>query len=330
MSAGLMKWLKGSPPIRPLYFIVGEEIFFTREIKNRLRERIFPEKEMTDFNYDNLSVVAGSANILRAAVETLPVMVERRLVLCRFAQNFQEKDWEVLKPVIENPVPSTVLALFFNKGDKRKKHFKMLAKAGEELSATPLREWETEPWIDFIAEKEGLKFSPPAKQLFQQLVGSDLLETGNEMQKLKSYIGDRSSVQESDIPAVISRSRVDNVFHFTDAVGRKDTVRSLDLLARLLENNQNIVGVLILLARHIRILSRIKEGRRKGLGRHQLTVTAGVPPYFMNNYLSQAGMWTDLQVTRAMKALYETEKMLKSSPLPAHIWLENFVLKVCD
>ena len=106
-------------------------------------------------------------------------------------------------------------------------------------------------------------------------------------------------------------------------------VCSLDSLARLLENHQSVLGVLVLVARHIRILSRIREGQKQGLGRSQLIATAGVPPYFMNNYLSQAGMWTESQIIHTMEAIYETEKMLKSSPLSAHIWLENFVLRVC-
>ena len=330
MPVNLMSWLKGgSSSLDPIYFVVGEESFFIREIKKSFLRRMFPKGEVVDFNYETLDGSSGSADSLRTAVETFPVMVDRRLVFCNSSQNFSEKDWEILMPVLERPISSTVLTFFFNKADRRKKHFKILAKKGKELPAHALREWEVDPWIDFMAEREGLKLNPSIKQLFRQLVGLDLLEIGNEIQKLQSYMGGRSLAKEEDILAVISRTRVDNVFAFTDAVGRKDLVCSLDSLARLLENNQNILGVLILVARHIRILSRIREGQRQGLGRNQLIATAGVPPYFMNNYLSQAGMWTESQITHTMEVIYETEKMLKSSPLSAHIWLENFVLQVC-
>ena len=329
MSADLMKWLKGSLPLASLYFVVGEESFFIRKIKKYLFKRVFPEGEVADFNYEDFDASNGSVDSLRLAVETFPIMADRRLVFCHSSQNFSEKDWEILAPVIEKPVSSTVLVFFFDKVDRRKKHFKVLVTKGRELPAKSLREWEVDPWVDFMAEREGLKLSSSTRQLFRQLVGLDLLEMENEIQKLKSYMGQRSQVEDTDILAVISRTRVDSIFTFTDAVGRKDVVCSLDSLARLLENHQNVLGVLVLVARHIRILSRIQEGQKKGMGRSQLIASAGVPPYFMNNYLSQAGLWTEVQITRTMEAIYETEKMLKSSPLSAHIWLENFVLQVC-
>lgn len=329
MSAGLMKWLKGSPPLKNLYFVVGEESFFIREIKKSFFKRVL-KGEVADFNYEEFDASHNPADSLKAVVETFPVMADRRLVFCHSAQSFMEKGWGALMTLVEQPVSSTVLVFFFDKIDKRKKHFKVLAKQGEELSAQPLREWEVDPWIDFMAEKEGLKFTVPTRQLFRQLVGLDLLEMGNEIQKLKSYMGQRASVKEEDILAVISRTRVDSVFAFTDAVGRRDLACSLDSLARLLENHQSVVGVLILVARHIRILSRIQEGQKKGMGRNQLIAAAGVPPYFMNNYLGQVGLWTEAQITHTMEAIYETEKMLKSSPLSTHIWLENFVLQACQ
>ena len=324
----IMKWLKGTPPLKPLYYVTGEESFLIDEIRNRFLKRVFPEEGTVDFNRDDVDASKGTA-ALREAAETLPVMARQRLVFCHSAQKFQEKDWEALKHLVENPIPSTVLVLFFDKMDRRKKHFKSLTKHGEELKAESPREWETGPWLDFMADRESLKFPPSAKQLFQQLVGSHLPEIKNEMRKLKSYMGERHLVEDRDIPAVISRVKADSIFSLTDAICRKDRVRSLDLLARLLENNENSIGILILVARHIRILSRIRDGQRKGWKRNRLISATGVPPYFMNNYLSQAKIWTESQITQTMTVLYETEKALKSSPLSAHIWLENFILQTC-
>ncbi|MCY4512377.1 MAG: DNA polymerase III subunit delta, partial [Bdellovibrionales bacterium] len=250
MSVDLMKWLKGSPPLKNLYFVVGEESFFIREIKRSFLKRVFRKKEMADFNYEEFDASHGSVDSLRAVVETFPIMADRRLVFCHSAQKFSEKDWGILMSVIEQPISSTVLVFFLDKIDKRKKHFKVLAKQGEELPAHSLRDWEVDPWIDFVVEKEGLKLTAPTKELFRQLVGLDLLEMGNEIQKLKSYMGERSLVEESDILAVISRTRVDSIFTFTDAVGRRDLACSLDSLARLLENQQSVIGVLVLVARH--------------------------------------------------------------------------------
>ena len=324
----LMRWLHASPSLKPLYYVVGEEAFLIKEIKKKLIKSLFNSDKPSDFNYDDREASQGVIGLI-SAIETLPVLNERRLVFCSSAQNFSTKDWEDLEIFLEKPVSSSVLVLFFDKIDGRKKFFKKLKENGEKLVAEPLREWQVDPWIDFLAKSLGLKLTSSARLWICQWVGTNLMEISNEMKKLKSYVGERTEVQEQDVLSVFSRARMDNVFNFTNAIGKKDIVYSLDCLARLLENQQSSIGILALLARHIRILQRIHEGQKKGMRKGELQVLAGVPPYFLQNYISQASLWTEKQIQQAMEVIYETEKALKSSPLSSSIWLENFVLKLC-
>ena len=100
-------------------------------------------------------------------------------------------------------------------------------------------------------------------------------------------------------------------------------------LANLLEYGQNEIGALALIARHVRILSTIKEGLRAGLAGARLSAKAGVPHFFLGDYVSQTKHWTDKKIARTMHALHETDRALKSSPISGHIWLENFIIKTC-
>ena len=333
MTANLMNWLKSPPKVfEPFYIVVGEEGYLIDEIRRVfLNHAPLGEEGMMDFNRDDVDGSKITGSTLVSLGETLPLMAEKRLIFCREAQILKEKDWEIIVPFMEKKLSSSLLVFFFDKIDKRKKHFKFLTTEAVEFSANSVREWERGPWINYMAQKEGLSFAPSAQSLFEQLSGTNLLQLNNEIKKLKSYIGeDKSQIKEEDILSVISRTKIDSVFELAAAIGRKDRIKSLECLAHLLDNNQNEIGALALVARHIRILARIHEGWKQGLSKQKLTALAGVPPFFLPEYSNQAKLWSENQIKQTMNALYETEKALKSSPLASHIWLEILSCKSAE
>lgn len=330
MSVKLMNWLKSPQPLKPLYYVIGLENFFISEIKKTFIKNVQSGNGAMDFNLDEVSAGEISLGDLITLFETLPFMSEKRLIFCDRAEQFQDEDWEKLNPFLSHPVESTVFVCFFEKKDGRKKHFKILKEKAIELSAESLRPWELEPWLDFISTKEGLEFSPESKTLFSHLVGTNLMEIQLELKKLKQYMGKNKKVLEKDIMACTSRLKTESIFELTDAIGRKDIVQALSSLAYLLEQNQSEIGVLSVVARHIRILSKLKLGAQQKMSKTQLAHRAGVSPYFLKNYLNQTPLWSEQQIHQAMSALLSADKALKSSPVSPHIWLENFILKVCS
>ena len=330
MSVNLMKWLKNPLPLRPLYLVIGTEAFFISEIKKTFIKNIFKEEGAKDFNYNEVSVGELPVEDILNLYETLPLVADKRLLFCNRADKFSDKDWEKFKPTLSSPNESTVLVYFFEKKDSRKKHFKLLKDKTLELSAQFLKAWELSPWLDFVFQQENLEFSYEAKTLFQQLMGTNLMEIHMEIKKLKQYSPEGKKISQKDVLACASRLKIDSVFDLTAAIGNKNMVQALNFLAKLLEQNQNEIGALALLARHIRILSKIKEGKKQKLSKAQLAHKAGVSPYFLQNYLKQSELWSDKQIHQTMEALFSTDKALKSSPLSSHIWLENFILKTCS
>ncbi len=330
MSNDLMKWLKAPAPLKPLYCVTGAEPFLVSEIKKAFIKSAAFERGMSAFNHDEVSAGEMTAGDLMAVLETLPVLSEKRLIFCNEAEKLPDREWEKLAPVLLHPISSAVLVCFFNKKDGRKKHFKLLKEKSVSLLAEPLREWEIEPWIDFISKEESVRLAGGAKRLFSQLAGTNLMEIRLELKKLKQYAGPRGQISEEDVLACVSRLKIDSVFDLADAIGKKDIAQALSSMAGLLERNQNEIGALAVVARHIRILSKLKEGRKQKLSRPQLAKKAGISPYFLNNYLKQTPLWTERQIHKTMEALLEADKALKSSFLSSHIWLENFILKTCS
>jgi DNA polymerase III subunit delta len=320
-----------------LYCLFGEESFLADRAKEEIIEAIVPEG-MRDFNLNIFDSVDCDVARVRDALETLPMMSPNRLVVLVNADKLKDKEWEVLQPLIDRPHDGTVLVVTAVKVDKRKKNWKRLLESGVALECKRPYEDQIPEWIDFLAKRHSVEFGSDAASALQQLVGSNLSDLDGEIRKISIYCGGnqkagagRRVVEASvdDVMKVASRVKIESVFDFADAVGRNDRARALFCLATLLDQGQNEIGIIALVARHVRILRTMIEGLREGLSGARLASKAGVSPYFVRDYSDQARLWTPSKIDQTLEALFDTDRALKTSPVVSHIWLENFIVRVC-
>lgn len=313
--------------LAPLYFLFGEEPYLLNQSVERFKYSVLTEGAV-DFNYSLFYASDADIGVVRDAVETLPMMAARRLIILKEAQELTDKEWQELEPLIETPVESSVFVVLASRVDKRKKQIRALLEKADCVEFKKPYENQIPSWVNYIAQTLGLTISNDAIHLLHKLVGHHLTEIEAEMKKLGEYAGNRR-IEISDVSQVVSRSKEENVFDFTKAIGENDRVRALEHLVHLLDQGQNEIGIISLVARHVRILLTLKKGIDEGLNGAKLAHYAQIPPYFLDGYVSQARLWTAKRLEQTLIVLSETDKALKSSPLSSHIWLENMVLKTC-
>ncbi len=321
----------------PLYSLFGEENFLADRAKEEIIEAIVPEG-MRDFNLNVFDAADCDVARVRDALETLPMMSPNRLVVLTNADKLKDKEWEILQPLIENPHAGTVLVVTATKVDKRKKNWKRLLEYGVALECKRPYENQIPEWIDFLSARHAVKFNEEAASALQQIVGSNLSDLDGEIRKISIYCGGKNSsggarkivnASVEDVTKVASPVKIESVFDFAEAVGRNDRARALVCLANLLDQGQNEIGIIALVARHVRILRSMIEGLREGLSGARLASKAGVSPFFVREYTEQARLWTPTKVDQTLEALFDTDRALKTSPVVSHIWLESFIVRVC-
>lgn len=313
---------------QPLYLVYGEEAFLIDEALKALKASVLVEGAK-DFNFDSFYAPDTTPAQVRDAVEMLPVMSAQRLVIYKNIDSLKEDSWASLLPVVENPVESCCLVLVANKIDKRKKIFKTLIEKGSAVELKKPFENQIAAWIEYIAGLQNIRLTSDAISVLQQLVGTNLSEIQNEIQKIEISNLNKKNYDVEDVLRVVSRSRIESVFTLTEALSKRDKAQALLCLANLLENGQNESGIISLVLRQMRILSQVRLGLRDGLSSSRLSQKIGVPEFFMKQYVTQSKNWDDYKINNTIKALHETDKALKSSPLSSHIWLENFIVKTC-
>ena len=314
---------------RPLYVFFGDEPFLIQESLRDLVDHLLGAS-LRDFNLDVFYAGDVEVERVRDVVDTLPMMAERRVVVVREAQLLKAKELEGLLSLIENPVESCSLIFVFSDFDQRLKFSKLALKNGTVVKFERPAEREVQSWITKLAKGLGKKIETRASERLYERVGASLIDLHQEIRKLSQYVGDRDTIQEADVEAVVSSLRADTVFQLADAIGDSDRSSALVSLANLLDHGENPIGITSLIGRHIRILTAVREGLDRGMTASQLSQKVGVPPFFVSKYIEQSRRWTPPRLKRAQYVLLQTDRGLKSSSVAPHLWLENFVVKACS
>lgn len=96
----------------------------------------------------------------------------------------------------------------------------------------PKTAWDKTPdersaWLDLELPKRGLQASHDAREAFLSRVGNGLSELRNELDKLQTYLGERTSLSRADVEAIVATTPSAQLFQLTSRVQRKDAAGAL-------------------------------------------------------------------------------------------------------
>lgn len=311
----------------PLLLFYGEEPYLIDQAVKYVKACVL-EGGSVDFNWRSFEAGEAEAAAIKDEVETLPMMASHRAVLVKEVSDLREGDWAFLSPILENPVPSTVLMLTATKLDKRKKTIQSLLSSSLSVEFKKPYENQIGGWIRHIGKGLGLEIESQALEVFHRKVGNSLIEIEGELRKLRSYLGERTEITLEDVEASVSDRREENIFSLAGVMAVGDHGGALIQAAKLLEQGESELGIVALTARHFRILAMVQIGMSQGMSGAKLASHAQVPPYFLNDYQRQVKAWTLARIEKALIVLSETEKALKSSPLSGGIWIDHMISKI--
>lgn len=308
-----------------VYLLYGEESYLLEQASRYLKTAVLVDVDR-DFNFFEQSVPGIDLEVLQQESNTYPVFSPRRVFWIRQAHGLSEKQWLDLLGILKHSLPSNVFILVADKIDKRKKTSKAILDMATTCEFRKPFENQIPGWIRHIVQSKNLKIDDEAIGLLHRRVGNELFEIDQAIEKLKSYLHPQVQITAASVEAAVDRHPDQNVFQFTSLVFRRQLVPALQALSDLLQQQQNEVGMLSLLARQCRILILLKRGLADGLAGQKLAGHAGVSPFFLNDYIEQANLWRLSQLETCLMRLSGIEKNMKSSKITPHLWLESFIV----
>ena len=290
----------------PVYVIHSEHPILVERAVSAIRDAAVPPAAR-GFNYD---VVEGkpSGSKIVALAQTLPMMAKSRMIYVRDLALMPADEADPLIRYLAAPNPSTVVVAVTSKLDKRLKLFAAVSKKGWLHVLEAPR--QLVPWVRAEAKTKNIAIDAPAVQRLVDAVGDDLSRLALAVEQLALYAGDRA-VTADDVDELIADTRERSVFELTDALGTGDRARALIAVASLCDQRESAVGVVVMLARHVRNLASLHALRAAGVPRNEWGTRVGVPPFVVDKLIAQARGYTPGALATAVARLAAADRALK-------------------
>lgn len=269
---------------------------------------------------------------------------------------------EKLEEVFKNGIPSgNCLILTSETVDKRKKIFKIIAQHGVVLPFTRARK-EIEQKdvqqneIQKLLDQYKKKMTPAAWSSLRKKTGFELRKSIMEVEKLISFTGSNSMIEDVDVAEVVGKTKEDSIFDLTAALGEKNQQDSLLALKALLSQGLHHLMILSMIVREIRFLLQAKilfiSGKLPKINGNmdysrfqknvypvlkEIAAQKDMPkdflvnkhPFVIFNALRNSGHFSYPMLVRYLEDLLEIDRKFKSSAGNPQFLLESFLIKAC-
>jgi len=313
--------------LAPLYLLYGDEPYLVERAVKKLLERAV-DPSFRDFN---LNVFYGNeckGDEVFSAAQTLPMFAERRVVLVKKGGDLPAAAQEILLSYLQDPSPGTCLVLQAEKVDGRKKFFAEFKKRGEAVEFKRPYENQLGPYVRDEVRAAGKKIDPAAAELLAYLVGNNLQELVSQIEKLCLYCGKKENIGVAEVKAIVSDTKVESVFEFTDALGSRDLGKALRMLTTLLQDGEAPLRLLGAVARHFRQLWQVRELLDRKLAPAEVAKAAGINPYFLKKVTDQARNYQVSELKEVFERMLELDLAFKSGGNSEALF-ERFVFQAC-
>jgi DNA polymerase-3 subunit delta len=326
MAATTFKALKAalaSGEFEPVYVFHGADDHLKDENVRAVIARA-TEPGTRDFNLDQLRGAEVELSELSTALEALPMLAARRVVVLRDPGAMKKPLRERLEKHLAKPAPDVLLLLVVPGGAKPEA---WLTNAGAALEFKSLEGADLEKWIAHESTRaNGTEIAPAAAARLAAYGGSDLALLAGELRKLASFTNG-APIDDAAIEAVTGVRPGVTMGDLLDRVAMRDITGAIPMVEEVLAQPKNS-GVTLVMALTAQVLA-VGWGvaaRARGFPQHQLE-----REYF--GLLKEAGSvftgrawgdavkawakavprWTLADVSRALPHLHAADAALKDT-----------------
>ncbi len=227
--------MKARSDLWPVYFLYGPEDYLMEEEIQKILNQTLSQKER-GLNFHLFSGEEHSSQEIVRAAQTLPMLSQYRFVLVREADRMDEDRVEVLMEYITNPSPSTCFVLYGQTIGSWKKHRKEIEKVGKVEEYSRLKGRALVSWIKNRMKEKGKTLSEESADYLVEVVGDHLYDLDNALEKVFLSVGEKGTIELSDMEEITTEVKVSTVFDLTDAIGRQNLEKALGILEKAMDS----------------------------------------------------------------------------------------------
>ena len=317
-----------------LFFLFGNDEFaITRKLKDF--ESDFNDPTSADMNTARLEARSMSENDLNTAVNAMPFLAKRRLVLLANPSS-KYNNASSRKKFLEfiEKTPETTRVVMYESVEPRDadKHWlNKWAGKNEKLIQTKAfmlpRLREMTGWIINETKQQSGQIEPRAAEMLKEMVGVDTRQAGMEIAKLLAYVNWARPVTSQDVEAVCIVTSQQSVFDFVDALSSGNGKSAQHLLHRLLESEDpfSLWGMVI---RQFRLLIQAREILDGRGNKDDVARALGVHPFVAEKTTGQAGRFSVESLEYVYRKLLAIDEGVKTGQVTLDLALDTLVVEL--
>ena len=93
---------------------MGPELFLIKEILKTIQSHCL-NPGLEDFNYHVFRAGEMNPARMRETIVTVPVLSDKRMVLCEDAHRFSESDWKEIEPVLKKTIKHLCVGFYLER-----------------------------------------------------------------------------------------------------------------------------------------------------------------------------------------------------------------------
>ena len=235
----------GSGKFRPVYYLMGEETFYTDQLTEMLSASILNETER-EFNQQVIYGQDTTVDAIIANARRFPMMASHVVLIIKEAQNLKEINKLML--YLQKPLPSTILVFAHKNGSlNRKTNLKLMneieAKGGVVFESKLLDETrdgdKLRLFISDYLQARNLRIEEKASSMLVEAVGGSLSRLASEMDKLAINAAEvRGVITPETVELFTGISKEYNINELQTALARKDMEKTNRIVKYMEENSK--------------------------------------------------------------------------------------------
>jgi DNA polymerase-3 subunit delta len=333
-SSGYQKLKKDLSDGKPgqLYLLYGEESYLREYYLRRLRELLL-DGGMGAFNLHEIPAKQMSPLSLEQAVDCLPVMAQRTLVLITDFDLFQAGESDRAGYIrILSQLPDYCCVVFYYdvipyKGDARTKLAAALKEHGTLVNFVRQEQSDLVDWVRRRFRALGKDIDSRLAQELIFLCGDLMTNLAGEIEKIGAY-SKAARITKADVEAVATPQLDAVVFRMTDAIGAGNFDQAASVLGELFQMQEPPIKIMWSLGRQMRQIYCARLLLEQGQGTSQLASLWGLKPYPADKLMQAARRFSLPWCRRAVVRCAQTDLAMKSTGQDAKQLLTGLLLEL--
>lgn len=313
-----------------LYIFHGEETYLRDYYLGKMKQALLTGG-LDDFNYHPIPAKDFTLQRLREAVDAMPMMSERTLVVVS-DYDMDRGDKEGLTELLSD-LPEYVCLVFVYdvieyKPDGRSKLSKLVKEKGKVVDFARQDQGDLTDWIARRFRALGKEISTADARYLIFLCGDLMTGLISEIGKIGAYAKEKRVTKE-DIDAVATPQLDAVVFQLTDAISARNFDRAFSVLGDLLHMQEAPIKLLSVLGRQLRQLYTARLAVENGKGSRWLMELWGMRSAYPAEKLVQSARGFSLGwCRRAVRRCQEVDLALKSTGADGREALTGLLLEL--